>query len=274
MYIKNMSSEEKMDEINYTYFNALEKLGTNVDVLLPLLRSLETVKSEYAVESVVKGFSQNVAIINNMFYDRENGNEDLVSKSCLNILQKVFRVNIVYMSDIAINNIISTLSKFNFIDNWNLVPNVSLKLHEDIKEKDEKFNVNNFIKEIKGKSPDEIKKCIWSFLWKIVPCLTAMFIIVALFLAGFAVYTGVKQIADVCKSCYEKIIVNKEGKEDTYIVNTESAKLYYEPSSHAAVVATLLYDDQVYKTEDVKNWIKIEYETSDGKLISGWIARL
>ena len=89
MYIKNMSSEEKMDEINYTYFNALEKLGTNVDVLLPLLRSLETVKSEYAVESVVKGFSQNVAIINNMFYDRENGNEDLVSKSCLNILQKV-----------------------------------------------------------------------------------------------------------------------------------------------------------------------------------------
>lgn len=39
-----MSSEEKMDEINYTYFNALEKLGTNVDVLLPLLRSLETVK--------------------------------------------------------------------------------------------------------------------------------------------------------------------------------------------------------------------------------------
>lgn len=273
MYIKNMSSEEKMDEINYTYFNALEKLGTNVDVLLPLLRSLETVKSEYAVESVVKGFSQNVAIINNMFYDRENCNEDLVSKSCLNILQKVFRVNIVYMSDIAINNIISTLSKFNFIDNWNLVPNVSLKLHEDIKEKDEKFNVNNFIKEIKGKSPDEIKKCIWSFLWKIVPCLTAMFIIVALFLAGFAVYTGVKQIADVCKSCYEKIIVNKEGKEDTYIVNTESAKLYYEPSSHAAVVTTLLYDDQVYKTEDVKNWIKIEYETSDGKLISGWIAK-
>lgn len=268
-----MSSEEKMDEINYTYFNALEKLGTNVDVLLPLLRSLETVKSEYAVESVVKGFSQNVAIINNMFYDRENGNEDLVSKSCLNILQKVFRVNIIYMSDIAINNIISTLSKFNFIDNWNLVPNVSLKLHEDIKEKDEKFNVNNFIKEIKGKSPDEIKKCIWSFLWKIVPCLTAMFIIVALFLAGFAVYTGVKQIADVCKSCYEKIIVNKEGKEDTYIVNTESAKLYYEPSSHAAVVTTLLYDDQVYKTEDVKNWIKIEYETSDGKLISGWIAK-
>jgi|GEM_PF-1900951 len=262
-----------MDEINYTYFNALEKLGTNVDVLLPLLRSLETVKSEYAVESVVKGFSQNVAIINNMFYDRENCNEDLVSKSCLNILQKVFRVNIVYMSDIAINNIISTLSKFNFIDNWNLVPNVSLKLHEDIKEKDEKFNVNNFIKEIKGKSPDEIKKCIWSFLWKIVPCLTAMFIIVALFLAGFAVYTGVKQIADVCKSCYEKIIVNKEGKEDTYIVNTESAKLYYEPSSHAAVVTTLLYDDQVYKTEDVKNWIKIEYETSDGKLISGWIAK-
>lgn len=262
-----------MDEINYTYFNALEKLGTNVDVLLPLLRSLETVKSEYAVESVVKGFSQNVAIINNMFYDRENGNEDLVSKSCLNILQKVFWVNIVYMSDIAINNIISTLSKFNFIDNWNLVPNVSLKLHEDIKEKDEKFNVNNFIKEIKGKSPDEIKKCIWSFLWKIVPCLTAMFIIVALFLAGFAVYTGVKQIADVCKSCYEKIIVNKEGKEDTYIVNTESAKLYYEPSSHAAVVTTLLYDDQVYKTEDVKNWIKIEYETSDGKLISGWIAK-
>ena len=97
MYIKNMSSEEKMDEINYTYFNALEKLGTNVDVLLPLLRSLETVKNEYAVESVVKGFSQNVAIINNMFYDRENGNEDLVAKSCLNILQKVFRVNIVYM---------------------------------------------------------------------------------------------------------------------------------------------------------------------------------
>ena len=139
MYIKNMSSEEKMDEINYTYFNALEKLGTNVDVLLPLLRSLETVKNEYAVESVVKGFSQNVAIINNMFYDRENGNEDLVAKSCLNILQKVFRVNIVYMSDIAINNIISTLSKFNFIDNWNLVPNVSLKPHEDIKEKDEKF---------------------------------------------------------------------------------------------------------------------------------------
>lgn len=34
MYIKNMSSEEKMDEINYTYFNALEKLGTNVDELL------------------------------------------------------------------------------------------------------------------------------------------------------------------------------------------------------------------------------------------------
>lgn len=273
MYIKNMSSEEKMDEINYTYFNALEKLGTNVDVLLPLLRSLETVKNEYAVESVVKGFSQNVAIINNMFYDRENGNEDLVAKSCLNILQKVFRVNIVYMSDIAINNIISTLSKFNFIDNWNLVPNVSLKPHEDIKEKDEKFNVNNVIKEIKGKSPNEIKKCIWSFLWKKVPCLTAMFIIGTLFLAGVAVYTGVKQIADVCKSCYEKIIVNKEGKEDTYIVNTESAKLYYEPSSHAAVVATLLYDDQVYKTEDVKNWIKIEYETSDGKLISGWIAK-
>ncbi len=140
------------------------------------------------------------------------------------------------MSDIAINNIISTLSKFNFIDNWNLVPNVSLKPHEDIKEKDEKFNVNNVIKEIKGKSPDEIKKCIWSFLWKKVPCLTAMFIIGTLFLAGVAVYTGVKQIADVCKSCYEKIIVNKEGKEDTYIVNTESAKLYYEPSSHAAVV--------------------------------------
>ena len=49
--------------------------------------------------------------------------------------------------------------------------------------------------------------------------------------------------------------------------------MYYEPSSHAAVVATLLYDDQVYKTEDVKNWIKIEYETSDGKLISGWIVK-
>lgn len=44
--------------------------------------------------------------------------------------------------------------------------NVSLKPHEDIKEKDEKFNVNNVIKEIKGKSPDEIKNVYGVFFGK------------------------------------------------------------------------------------------------------------
>ena len=71
----------------------------------------------------------------------------------------------------------------------------------------------------------------------------------------------------------QSAIVHLREKQDTYYVKVDVAKIYKEPNSHAARLANALYGDWVYKIDDAKMWVKVSYQTSEGEMIIGWIAK-
>lgn len=84
-------------------------------------------------------------------------------------------------------------------------------------------------------------------------------------------------VIDIYKSTMEDIMgasVYWDGYGDTYIVNEEIAYIYEAPDSHSNKIDSVLYSDQVTKVQDEKMWLKVDYETQDGEVKSGWIRKI
>ena len=127
---------------------------------------------------------------------------------------------------------------------------------------------------IKGKTPDEVKQIAWEKLYEKHPILAQCLCVVILLLCmGRDLYDCVSIPQTVILPIAETAIVHYQGKENTYYVRTDSAKMYVEPDSHYKKISVVLYGEELHKIDEVKMWIKIEYQDEDGQIITGWIAK-
>ena len=127
---------------------------------------------------------------------------------------------------------------------------------------------------IKGKTPDEVKQIAWEKLYEKHPILAQCLCVVILLLCmGRDLYDCVSIPQTVILPIAETAIVHYQGKENTYYVRTDSAKMYVEPDSHSKKISVVLYGEELHKIDEVKMWIKIEYQDEDGQIITGWIAK-
>lgn len=91
---------------------------------------------------------------------------------------------------------------------------------------------------------------------------------------------GFCQFSDNCiRPLCENAIVKMEGNSSIYIIKTEKAKIYSNPSSRpmadggSAVIGYAYYGEQVEILKEIKMWREVSYTDCSGKIIIGWIAK-
>lgn len=70
----------------------------------------------------------------------------------------------------------------------------------------------------------------------------------------------------------QEVTVKLEEKEDIFFVESDSAKVYSEPTVHSDIVGTVYYSDKVKRMDSINMWDRIFYYDENGKLVIGWIA--
>lgn len=127
---------------------------------------------------------------------------------------------------------------------------------------------------IKGKTPDEAKQIVWRKLNENHPIVTQFLRMVILI---FGMWRSLNDCVSITQNIIipirETAIVHYQGQENTYYVRTDSAKIYIEPDSHSKKISVVLYGEELHKIDELKMWIKIEYQDEDGQIITGWIAK-
>lgn len=277
------------NDIKIAYSKSIEKLSGNLNILEPLVKSLQLQNREAIIESMALALQKSISGVNAETFRtiRKNNIEQIVN-GFLNVHSEYINSIMEAARNLDNTNILSVVQSISPVNLHNLTKIIPTGVYDDnlenenlgessefvVQKKNKKTKDNSkFMNMIKDKSVDEIENDILQALWKKCPQLACSLVILVILINVFVVLSGVKGIVNACRVAYEKSCIYIEGKENTYIVKTESAKMYSEPSSRATVITMLLYDDQVCKTEDIKNWIKVEYQTKDGQLLTGWIAK-
>ncbi|MBR5596637.1 MAG: hypothetical protein IKW30_04430 [Lachnospiraceae bacterium] len=103
------------------------------------------------------------------------------------------------------------------------------------------------------------EKCPW-----IIPFL----IILQIMMIGIAV----KEVGIELIDFGQEVAVKLEEKEDIFFVESDSAKIYSEPTVHSDIVGTVYYSDKVKRMDSINMWDKIFYYDENGELVVGWIA--
>ena len=70
----------------------------------------------------------------------------------------------------------------------------------------------------------------------------------------------------------QEAIVRIEGKQDIFYVESDSAKIYSEPTVHSKIVGEVYYSDKVKRIDGINMWDNIFYYDEKGELVIGWIA--
>lgn len=89
----------------------------------------------------------------------------------------------------------------------------------------------------------------------------------------WTILSGVQVTNDMVVPQIQSAIVAMQGNEDIYYIKVDSARLYKETSSYSSVIMQIPYGEQVDLVESIKLWDKVTYIDSEGKEITGWIAK-
>ena len=116
--------------------------------------------------------------------------------------------------------------------------------------------------------PSEYPKVWEQAICEKCPWIIPLFIIFQIMLLVIAI----KEVGTELVDFGQEVAVKLEEKEEIFFVESDSAKIYSEPTVHSDIVGEVYYSDKVKRMDSINMWDRIFYYDENGELVIGWIA--
>lgn len=150
------------------------------------------------------------------------------------------------------------------------INNEKMETEEWLKKKQKKPNI--IIEEKDTKKQEIILPSEYPKVWEQAICekcswIIPLFIIFQIMLLVIAI----KEVGTELVDFGQEVAVKLEEKEEIFFVESDSAKIYSEPTVHSDIVGEVYYSDKVKRMDSINMWDRIFYYDENGELVIGWI---
>lgn len=156
---------------------------------------------------------------------------------------------------------------------YNLWRLLLAKVEEEERLRKEQDKTTTIIAENNNKKQEVILPSEYPKVWEQAICEKCPWIIPLLMIFQIMMLViAVKEVRTELVDLGQEVAVKLEEKEDIFFIESDSAKIYSEPSVHSDIVGKVYYSDKVKRMDSINMWDRIFYYDENGELVIGWIA--